>query len=129
MIQLKRAYLEASPQDGYRVLVDRLWPRGRTKAALALDAWLKDLAPSGELRTWFGHVPERWPEFTRRYEAELTSPERRALLAELVDRARQGPLTLVYAARDEEHNEARVIAQEIVRLARASGAGVEIEPG
>ncbi len=125
-VQLKRAYVEAGPEDGYRVLVDRLWPRGRTKEALHLDRWAKELAPSTELRTWFGHDPVRWDEFRRRYQAELASPERAALLADLVERARTGTLTLVYAARDEDHNEARVIAEKIERREPAVGARAAI---
>jgi uncharacterized protein YeaO (DUF488 family) len=123
-VRLKRAYVDATPDDGYRVLVDRLWPRGRTKAALRLDQWAKELAPSSGLRTWFGHDPVRWPEFRRRYLAELESSERAALLADLMEHARSGPLTLVYAARDEEHNEALVIAEA---LERASQAGASDE--
>ena len=103
------------------MLVDRLWRRGRTKASEHLDAWAKELGPSTELREWFGHEPERWPEFQRRYRTELTSADRAALLDDLVARARTGMLTLVYGARDEERNEAAVIAEEIARrLARAS---------
>jgi uncharacterized protein YeaO (DUF488 family) len=119
-VRLKRAYVDATPDDGYRVLVDRLWPRGRTKAALHLDQGAKELAPSTELRTWFGHDPARWPEFQRRYQAELASPERAALLVDLAERARSGPLTLVYGARDQEHNEALVIAEKLDLAAQAS---------
>jgi uncharacterized protein YeaO (DUF488 family) len=120
-VQVKRAYIDAGPEDGYRVLVDRLWPRGRTKAALRLDRWAKELGPTTELRKWFGHDPARWDEFQRRYRAELASPGRTALLADLVEHARMGPLTLVYGARDEVHNEARVIAEEITHQTPAAG--------
>jgi uncharacterized protein YeaO (DUF488 family) len=121
-IRLKRAYVDAAPdEDGYRVLVDRLWPRGRSKATLHLDAWAKDLAPSGELRTWFGHDPARWTEFRRRYQEELAAPERHDLLADLAERSRHGTVTLVYGARDEKHNEALVIAEELERRGSPNG--------
>lgn len=107
-IRLKRAYEPASPADGYRVLVDRLWPRGVSKQRAMLDDWQKELAPSTELRQWFGHEPRRFPEFRRRYLDELRCERPR--LAELRRRARDGALTLVYAARDAEHNEAVVLA-------------------
>ncbi len=108
-IKIKRAYTEPEADDGYRVLIDRLWPRGVKKELLRLDAWLKELAPSTELRKWFGHEPARWGEFQRRYRQELSSPEAQTLLAELAERAELGPLTLVYGAKDEEHNDAVVI--------------------
>ena len=103
-VRLKRAYLPPSSEDGVRVLVDRLWPRGVRKLDAAIDRWLKELAPSTELRRWFGHDPCRWEEFRRRYRAELS--RNTALLNELRAVAREGRLTLVYAARDELHNEA-----------------------
>ncbi|MEI9986002.1 MAG: DUF488 domain-containing protein [Aliidongia sp.] len=106
-IRLKRAYEPAAAEDGARVLVDRLWPRGLRKEDLALDAWLKYVAPSTELRRWFGHDPARWDEFRQRYRAELQ--ERPGVLDALRERARQGPLTLIYAAHDEAHNEAVVL--------------------
>jgi uncharacterized protein YeaO (DUF488 family) len=106
-IHLKRAYSPPSPADGIRVLVDRLWPRGLRKSDAAIDRWLKDVAPSTELRRWFGHDPARWDEFRRRYRAELSHET--DLLDELRTIARKGPLTLVYAARDELHNEAVVL--------------------
>ena len=109
MIAIKRAYEPATPDDGQRVLVDRVWPRGVRKDELNIDAWLRDVAPSTELRQWFGHDPVRWPEFERRYREELQSPERRALLEDLAERAAHGPLTLVYGARDTEHNQAAVL--------------------
>jgi uncharacterized protein YeaO (DUF488 family) len=112
-VRMKRAYDEASPSDGYRVLVDRLWPRGVSKARARLDEWEKELAPSAELRTWFDHDPARFPEFRRRYVAELQ--HQRPRLAELRRRARTGTLTLVYAARDAEHNDAVVLADVIRR--------------
>jgi uncharacterized protein YeaO (DUF488 family) len=108
-IRLKRAYEPAAAEDGYRVLIDRLWPRGVSRERARLDAWRKELAPSAELRQWFGHVPERFEEFRRRYIEELR--DRRAELAQLRRHARSGTLTLVYAAHDSEHNDAVVLAQ------------------
>ncbi len=106
-IKLKRAYDPPSPDDGTRILVDRLWPRGISKEKAALDRWMKEIAPSTELRKWFGHDPKRWTEFRRRYAEELR--EHRDLVAELRSFARQRPLTLVYAAHDETHNDAVVL--------------------
>jgi uncharacterized protein YeaO (DUF488 family) len=111
-VRLKRAYDPAEPRDGYRVLVDRLWPRGVSKERAHLDEWARELAPSAELRTWFGHDPDRFAEFERRYRAELAAHDEK--LDELRRRAREGTLTLVYGARDEEHNDAVVLA-ELVR--------------
>lgn len=106
-IRLKRAYLPPAPEDGLRVLVDRLWPRGISKSDAKIDRWMKELAPSSELRRWFGHDPSRWDEFRRRYEAELS--QRADLLDELRELAQNGPLTLVFGARDELHNQAVVL--------------------
>lgn len=106
-VRLKRAYERAARQDGYRVLVDRLWPRGVTKKALALDEWLRDLGPSNALRKWFGHDPARWRQFERRYRTELK--EQKEALHRLRQKSRRHTVTLVYAARDEEHNEAVVL--------------------
>jgi uncharacterized protein YeaO (DUF488 family) len=103
-IRLKRAYEPPSPEDGTRVLVDRLWPRGVRKSEAAIDCWLKEVAPSSELRRWFGHDPARWEEFERRYRAELSA--RPELLDRLRALAERGILTLVYSAHDEEHNQA-----------------------
>ena len=106
-IRLKRVYETPSPEDGVRVLVERLWPRGLTKERAAVDHWLKDLAPSPELRRWFGHDPARWDEFRRRYAAELDGqPDAVARLAAL---ARGHRVTFVYAARDDERNSARLL--------------------
>ena len=114
-MRLKRAYEPPDAGDGTRILVDRLWPRGVSKAKAAVDRWMKDLAPSAELRQWFGHDPARWDEFRRLYAAEVrTRPE---LLAELRGLARDGVVTLVYAARDEAHNDAVVLRD--VLLGRA----------
>lgn len=102
MIHLKRAYEDPSAADGERILVERLWPRGVTKARAAVDLWLKDLAPSPELRKWFGHDPARWKRFEQRYWKELQGkPE---AVDELRRKAKRGAVTLVYAARDQEHN-------------------------
>jgi uncharacterized protein YeaO (DUF488 family) len=109
VIRTKRAYEAAGARDGYRVLVDRLWPRGVKKDALRLDLWAKDLAPSPELRRWFGHEPSRFREFADRYLAELRAAPARVLLAELGRRAARGTVTLVYGARDELHNGAVVL--------------------
>lgn len=109
MIRVKRAYERPSPEDGYRVLVDRLWPRGVKKEALRLDLWAKDVAPSPALRQWFGHEPARFGAFSRRYRTELRAAPAQALLAELARRARRGTVTFVYGARDEEHNGAVVL--------------------
>jgi uncharacterized protein YeaO (DUF488 family) len=106
-MRLKRAYEPPSADDGVRVLVDRLWPRGVRKSDAAIDCWMKDIAPSPVLRRWFGHKPARWEEFKRRYEAELA--EKTELLDQLCDIAKKDALTLVYAAKDEAHNHALVL--------------------
>jgi uncharacterized protein YeaO (DUF488 family) len=112
-VRLKRAYEPASAEDGYRVLVDRLWPRGVSKEHAKLDEWDQELAPSGQLREWFGHEPDRFPEFRQRYIDELRA--NRARLRELRRRARAGTLTLVYSAHDAEHNDAVVLAEVLRR--------------
>lgn len=112
-IRLKRAYEPAASSDGYRVLVDRLWPRGVSKEKAWLDEWAKDLAPSAELREWFGHEPTRFAEFRRRYIEELR--DNRARLTALRRRGREGTLTLVYAAHDEDHNDAVVLLDVLRR--------------
>lgn len=106
-IKLKRAYERSASNDGVRVLVDRLWPRGVRKADAAIDHWMKDVAPSTTLRRWFGHEPARWEEFRRRYRGELNEHQKQ--LNELRGLARHGAITLVYAARDQAHNEAVVL--------------------
>ena len=103
-LQIKRVYAEPSPDDGKRILVDRLWPRGLSKEKAKVDIWLKDVAPSNELRKWFAHDPEKWPEFRRRYIAELKTAG--APLALLRQQVSQRKVTLLYGARDEEHNDA-----------------------
>jgi uncharacterized protein YeaO (DUF488 family) len=114
-VRLKRAYEPPATSDGYRVLIDRLWPRGVRREGARLDEWARELAPSAELRRWFGHDPERFDEFRRRYAAELAEQEEK--LRELRRRARSGTLTLVYGAHDKEHNDAVVLA-EILRAGR-----------
>jgi uncharacterized protein YeaO (DUF488 family) len=102
MIKLKRAYEKPARADGMRILVERLWPRGLTKERAALDLWLKDVAPSPELRKWFGHDPARWERFQKRYRQELQVKKDAVRL--LKQKGKKGTVTLVYAARDEEHN-------------------------
>jgi uncharacterized protein YeaO (DUF488 family) len=114
-IRLKRAYDPPSADDGERVLVDRLWPRGLRKSAAAIDRWLKEIAPSTELRRWFGHDPGRWSEFRRRYRTELSGHA--DLVSELQALARKKPVTLIYAARDERHNEAVVLRDVLLAAA------------
>ncbi|QDY99288.1 DUF488 domain-containing protein [Nitratireductor mangrovi] len=109
MIRLKRIYEPAEDGDGTRVLVDRVWPRGVSKAKAALDLWLPDIGPSTQLRKWFGHDPARWAEFRTRYRRELSA--KRDLVEALLVKARAGPLTLVYSAKDERHNQAVVIRE------------------
>lgn len=112
-IHLKRVYESPSPDDGVRILVDRIWPRGVSKEDAAIDRWMKEVAPSTELRHWFGHDPKRWEEFRHRYRTELSRHEE--LLNELRTIARQGSLTLVYAARDVDHNQAVVLREVLLR--------------
>ena len=112
-LQLKRAYDSADEADGERLLVDRLWPRGLRKDQARLSAWLKDLAPSDELRRWFAHDPERWPAFQMRYRAELADPQRAAQLQQVGAMARQGTVTLLFAARDAQRNNAVVLKEAI----------------
>ena len=111
MIQLKRAYEKPAKADGMRILVERLWPRGVNKKDAKIDLWLKDVAPSTELRKWFGHDPGRWAEFRRRYKVELR--QKRQLIKLLKTKAREKPVTFIFAARDEIHNSA-VVLKEIV---------------
>jgi uncharacterized protein YeaO (DUF488 family) len=110
-VRLKRVYEPASKTDGERILVDRLWPRGVSKEEARLDEWLREIAPSAGLRMWFGHDPHRWDEFQRRYRSELAG--RTDLLNGLRRRARQGPITLLYGARDEAHSDA-VVLRDVV---------------
>jgi uncharacterized protein YeaO (DUF488 family) len=112
-IAIKRVYDAAEATDGYRVLVDRLWPRGLSKANLKMDAWMRDISPSPELRRWFAHDAAKWTEFQRRYTKELEAHA--DLVRELHERARSGRLTLLYAARDEIHNSAALLKEYLER--------------
>jgi uncharacterized protein YeaO (DUF488 family) len=120
-IGLKRAYEMPAEEDGFRVLVDRVWPRGRSREALRLDAWLKEIAPSGELRKWFSHDPQRWEEFKRRYFAELDRC--REGVEELLSRAQKGRVTLVFGARDIRHNNAVALKEYLEGALRGAGGG------
>ena len=111
-VRLKRAYEPASDADGERILVDRLWPRGIRKADLRIDNWMKDISPSNALRRWFNHEPDRWQDFQRRYQREIS--EHADLLGDLRRRARRGAITLVYAARNEQFNDAVVLRKVIL---------------
>jgi len=113
-VWIKRAYEPAGEHDGYRVLVDRLWPRGVSKEKAHLDAWMKEIAPSTDLRRWFDHDPARWDEFQHRYRVELAEPEHRRLVDELAERVTHGPVTLVYGARDSVFNGAVVLCAVVI---------------
>ncbi len=119
-ILLKRAYETPARADGFRVLVDRLWPRGKKKADLRLHAWAKDISPSTELRKWFDHDPKHWCEFCRRYRAELKAPaSKEAILQILRDAHEHSTITLIYGAKDTEHNEA-VVLQPLLKKTAAT---------
>ncbi len=119
-IVLKRAYDKPAESDGFRVLVDRLWPRGVSKVNLRLDMWAKGVAPSTALRQWFGHDPKRWLDFGKRYKIELKDPEARQAIVEILDNAKRAPaITLVYGAKDTEHNEAVLLRGILKRRLRA----------
>lgn len=122
-VQARRVYQAPMPSDGARVLVDRLWPRGLAKDAARLDEWLKAVAPSGELRRWYGHEPARFAEFRRRYTAELADPERAGALAHLRELASAGPVTLLTAARDLARSQAAVLAQLLAGEPEAERGG------
>jgi len=114
MLKIKRAYDKKESGDGKRLLIDRLWPRGISKAEAGIDEWLKDLGPSTELRKWFGHDPEKWEEFKKRYLKELSDPVKTSLLEVIAQSARRSAVTLVYSAKDTEHSDVKVL-QEIVQ--------------
>lgn len=118
-VWIRRAYDEPTHNDGYRVLVDRVWPRGVSKEDAQLDEWCKQIAPSTELRKWFGHAPERWDGFRSRYRAELG--DRDDLVEALVERTRRQRVTLVFGAKDTEHNQAVVLAELIDERRRSAG--------
>lgn len=115
MVKIKRVYEASDQGDGYRVLVDRVWPRGVSKDKARVDEWARDIAPSTDLRKWFAHSVERWPEFRRRYRNELSG--KRTQLSALVSKADSETLTLVYSAKDTEHNQAVVLAEYLDQLA------------
>jgi uncharacterized protein YeaO (DUF488 family) len=134
-VRVRRVYDEPDADDGTRVLVDRIWPRGMTKARAALDEWCKDVAPSTELRKWYGHDPARFEEFARRYRLELADPERAGALAHLRALASAGPLTLLTATKDPAISEASVLASMLASSAPgpadhlwALAAGVSTSP-
>ena len=112
-VRTKRVYEDASPRDGTRVLVDRIWPRGLRKESASVDLWLKEIAPSTELRKWYGHNSERWAEFKKRYETELA--DHTDELKQLIALARKGPVTLLFAAHDGERSNAEVLKQYLGR--------------
>ena len=120
-ISLKSAYAEPEPGDGLRILVDRLWPRGLSRERMRLDAWLKELAPSHELRRWFGHDPEKWEEFRRRYFSELAAREE--LVAELAGKISASRVTLLFAARDQQHNNAVALRDYLEIMMRTAEQG------
>lgn len=120
-VRIKRAYEPPASEDGTRVLIDRLWPRGVKKANAAIHEWMKSIAPSTELRKWFGHAPERWLEFQRRYRSEIR--QHRAELGRLRELVQDGPVTLVYAAHDEAHNDAVVLRDLLVKSDRGQKIG------
>jgi uncharacterized protein YeaO (DUF488 family) len=118
MIRIKRAYKALAREDGTRVLVDRVWPRGVKKEALRVSQWLKELGPSNELRKFFNHDPARWEEFRKRYRQELRSANARSMLRELAELAVKDTVTLVYGAKDETHNQAVVLREVLERMTR-----------
>jgi uncharacterized protein YeaO (DUF488 family) len=123
MIQLKRIYEVPSPEDGFRVLVERLWPRGISKEQAQLDSWLKDVAPSPELRKWFNHDPAKWKEFQRRYTEELR--DKKDLVQLLIDKARSSKVTLLYAAHDTKHNGALALKRILERRRKAKDRSIK----
>ena len=113
---IKRVYEQPAKEDGKRILVDRLWPRGLTKEKASIDLWLKDIAPTTELRKWFGHDPDKWKEFKKRYHEELKNNKEPVSI--LYDELKENTVTLVYAAKDEQHNEALVLKEWLNRHSR-----------
>lgn len=118
-VQIRRAYEAPDAGDGFRVFVDRLWPRGLSKEDFKFDLWCKDLAPSPALRTWFGHKVEHWEGFQENYQQELRTPEQRKLMREVAEQADGATITLVYGAKDTQHNHALVLADEMNRVLKA----------
>ena len=113
MLKIKRAYEDKEAGDGKRILIDRLWPRGVRKDEAGIDEWLKELAPSTELRRWFGHVPAKWEEFKRRYKKELAAPEKIQLMENIAHTAKRADITLIYSARDRDHSDVKVLEELI----------------
>jgi uncharacterized protein YeaO (DUF488 family) len=122
MLKIKRAYEKKESTDGRRILIDRLWPRGLTKAEAGIDEWIKELSPSSQLRKWYGHDLEKWAEFKKRYLRELSSADKKDLLEDLAREASHGDVTLVYGARDTEHNDARVLEGLLKRRMKRQAA-------
>ncbi len=118
MIRIKRVYDAPGKDDGERILVDRLWPRGMARDEARIASWMKEIGPSTELRKWFGHDPARWGEFQKRYERELRDPAKQALLRDLAERSQRGVVTLVFGARDELHNNAMGLKHLVDGIAR-----------
>ncbi|MBO0467353.1 DUF488 domain-containing protein [Enterococcus plantarum] len=119
MIQIKRAYEKARPNDGYRILVDRLWPRGMSKEKEQLDLWLKEIAPSNDLRKWFNHEPDKFPLFKEKYLIELQSGEAHIACQKLLDITREYPaITLIYGAKDEVYNNAAVLKEMVEKMSQ-----------
>ncbi|RJG21996.1 DUF488 domain-containing protein [Paenibacillus thiaminolyticus] len=116
--KIKRIYEQADSRDGIRVLVDRIWPRGMSKENAHLTAWMKDIAPSTELRKWFNHIPAKFPEFQRRYEAELTRAAMQDDIRQLISWAEESDVTLLYAAKDEQYNQAIVLQRFLTKTCR-----------
>ena len=124
MVKMKRVYEPAEAEDGYRVLVERLWPRGLSKARARLDAWEKSIAPSDELRHWYGHEPAKWEEFQTRYEQELQRPEAREILASLAERALHHPVTLLYASHAADISNTAVLLRLLTKPPAAHEHGI-----
>jgi uncharacterized protein YeaO (DUF488 family) len=129
MVRLKRAYEPASREDGYRVLVERLWPRGLRKQDLVLDAWERVVAPSHDLRKWFAHDPDRWPEFKQRYRQELRDSSASEHVHALAERASQGTVTLVFSTHDAMHSSALVLKEVLDRVVQHFHGHAEHQPG
>ena len=118
MLKIKRAYDKQEAGDGKRILIDRLWPRGVTKAESGIDEWLKDLGPTTELRKWFGHDPEKWEEFRKKYIKELSAPDKEALLGKIAQSASRSNVTLIYSSKDTEHSDVKVLQELITKIMR-----------
>jgi len=128
-IKIKRVYEQPDKDDGVRILVDRLWPRGLTKEKASVDLWLKEIAPSTELRKWFAHDPNKWKSFRGRYETEIRHNDDLIKVIKVIKgKAREGTITLIYAARDEKHNEALVLKEFLERERRVNTNGACVYP-